>query len=198
MDPDVAKTDQPYLFTNDNPLNSEDPLGLWQCSAAVKKAHHGSCPAGYSSGGPKNMDFPQPAGSELTKLKDGNYGLWLADGERFTITPKGVILSNFDTTNGVGAPPHPNSTLSVPGPGVFKALAETANTLTSAIGGFVAGSLACIWTAYGALVCGGAGFVAGGYAAYKKNTAVSDNSPPSYEDLYNPNFYNPDSNLEGP
>jgi RHS repeat-associated protein len=28
IDPDVATTDQPYVFTNDNPLNSEDPLGL--------------------------------------------------------------------------------------------------------------------------------------------------------------------------
>jgi RHS repeat-associated protein len=28
IDPDVATTDQPYVFTNDNPLNEEDPLGL--------------------------------------------------------------------------------------------------------------------------------------------------------------------------
>ena len=28
VDPDVDETDQPYVFTNDNPLNSEDPLGL--------------------------------------------------------------------------------------------------------------------------------------------------------------------------
>jgi hypothetical protein len=27
IDPDVATTDQPYVFTNDNPLNSEDPEG---------------------------------------------------------------------------------------------------------------------------------------------------------------------------
>jgi RHS repeat-associated protein len=27
IDPDVATTDQPYVFTNDNPLNSTDPLG---------------------------------------------------------------------------------------------------------------------------------------------------------------------------
>jgi hypothetical protein len=27
IDPDVAKTDQPYIFTNDDPLNAEDPLG---------------------------------------------------------------------------------------------------------------------------------------------------------------------------
>jgi RHS repeat-associated protein len=28
IDPDVAMTDQPYVFTNDNPVNSEDLLGL--------------------------------------------------------------------------------------------------------------------------------------------------------------------------
>jgi hypothetical protein len=35
IDPDVATTDQPYVFTNDDPLNAEDPLGLfcwsWKC-----------------------------------------------------------------------------------------------------------------------------------------------------------------------
>jgi hypothetical protein len=31
IDPDVAATDQPYLFTNDNPLNAEDPMGLKKC-----------------------------------------------------------------------------------------------------------------------------------------------------------------------
>ena len=28
IDPDVAATDQPYVFTDDDPLNAEDPLGL--------------------------------------------------------------------------------------------------------------------------------------------------------------------------
>jgi hypothetical protein len=28
VDPMVQMTDQPYMFTNDNPLNSEDPIGL--------------------------------------------------------------------------------------------------------------------------------------------------------------------------
>jgi hypothetical protein len=27
IDPDVAATNQPYVFTNDDPLNAEDPLG---------------------------------------------------------------------------------------------------------------------------------------------------------------------------
>ena len=33
IDPDVADTDQPYVFTNDDPLNAEDPLGLSLLSA---------------------------------------------------------------------------------------------------------------------------------------------------------------------
>ncbi len=33
VDPEVAQTDQPYVFTNDDPLNDEDPLGTcWICS----------------------------------------------------------------------------------------------------------------------------------------------------------------------
>jgi hypothetical protein len=35
IDPDIADTNQPYVFTNDDPLNGEDPLGLcwprWAC-----------------------------------------------------------------------------------------------------------------------------------------------------------------------
>jgi len=34
IDPEVAQTDQPYEFTNDDPLNTEDPLGL-QGSAGI-------------------------------------------------------------------------------------------------------------------------------------------------------------------
>jgi hypothetical protein len=29
IDPDMATTDQPYVFTNDDPLNAEDPMGLF-------------------------------------------------------------------------------------------------------------------------------------------------------------------------
>ncbi len=31
VDPAVAQTNQPYVFTNDNPLNATDPLGLMKC-----------------------------------------------------------------------------------------------------------------------------------------------------------------------
>jgi RHS repeat-associated protein len=38
IDPDVAKTDQPYVFTNDDPLNSTDPFGLCVfCVSTLKK-----------------------------------------------------------------------------------------------------------------------------------------------------------------
>jgi hypothetical protein len=38
IDPDVAMTDQPYAFTNDSPLNAEDPLGLCGFTCAFKIA----------------------------------------------------------------------------------------------------------------------------------------------------------------
>jgi RHS repeat-associated protein len=37
IDPDVVTTDQPYVFTNDDPLNAEDPLGLFSCSSPSSK-----------------------------------------------------------------------------------------------------------------------------------------------------------------
>jgi hypothetical protein len=39
IDPDVAQTDQPYVFTNDDPLNAEDPLGLCWPSFACGVEH---------------------------------------------------------------------------------------------------------------------------------------------------------------
>ena len=64
IDPLVGETDQPYVFTNDNPLNTEDPLGLGgggtcdntnvkkqnACIAAYRneqKALDKACPSGY-------------------------------------------------------------------------------------------------------------------------------------------------------
>jgi hypothetical protein len=39
IDPDVTTTDQPYVFTNDDPLNAEDPLGdsWWNPFSWTKK-----------------------------------------------------------------------------------------------------------------------------------------------------------------
>lgn len=36
IDPDVQQTDQPYVFTNDNPLNAEDPTGQNLVKAIAK------------------------------------------------------------------------------------------------------------------------------------------------------------------
>jgi hypothetical protein len=38
IDPAVAATDQPYVFTNDDPLNAEDPLGSLACSGGGGKS----------------------------------------------------------------------------------------------------------------------------------------------------------------
>ena len=40
IDPDVAQTDQPYVFTNDDPLNAEDPSGdCWGWCTFTEAAH---------------------------------------------------------------------------------------------------------------------------------------------------------------
>jgi hypothetical protein len=43
IDPDVASTNQPYVFIDDDPLNGEDPLGLcwpsWACGAEHAVGH---------------------------------------------------------------------------------------------------------------------------------------------------------------
>jgi hypothetical protein len=61
-------TDQPYVFTNDNPLNFEDPLGL---KKTVKEKIQIACFSvaclGASLGlvpSPGKVHIPQPAGSE--------------------------------------------------------------------------------------------------------------------------------------
>jgi uncharacterized protein RhaS with RHS repeats len=36
IDPDVADTDEPYLYTGDDPLNSSDPLGLLPSTGGVE------------------------------------------------------------------------------------------------------------------------------------------------------------------
>ncbi len=44
VDPMVATTNQPYVFTNDNPLNATDPLGLkgWYCRGGVSHYYAGN------------------------------------------------------------------------------------------------------------------------------------------------------------
>ncbi len=44
IDPDIDETDQPYVFTNDDPLNGTDPLGLkgWYCVNGVSHYYSGN------------------------------------------------------------------------------------------------------------------------------------------------------------
>jgi hypothetical protein len=44
VDPKVSQTDQPYVFTNDSPLNATDPLGLkgWYCINGQTHYYKGS------------------------------------------------------------------------------------------------------------------------------------------------------------
>jgi RHS repeat-associated protein len=42
VDPMISQTDQPYVFTNDSPLNATDPLGLkgWYCMGGVVSEYY--------------------------------------------------------------------------------------------------------------------------------------------------------------
>ena len=50
IDPEIATTNQPYVFTNDNPLNSVDPLGLVYFDIG-NIDEGGSAPANFGAGG---------------------------------------------------------------------------------------------------------------------------------------------------
>jgi RHS repeat-associated protein len=60
IDPDVASTDQPYVFTNDNPLNAEDPLGLAVLGYGFSAGQF-EVPDGYSNAG-GDADGPSEGG----------------------------------------------------------------------------------------------------------------------------------------
>ncbi|MGD0851920.1 MAG: polymorphic toxin type 37 domain-containing protein [Acidimicrobiales bacterium] len=51
IDPDVEQTNQPYVFTDDDPLNAEDPLGLEEFGYGVGPPTEGEGIAGSGFGG---------------------------------------------------------------------------------------------------------------------------------------------------
>jgi hypothetical protein len=55
IDPDIAMTNQPYVFTNDDPLNAEDALGLI---------------AGPFLDGPSEEEPGSPVGSSVSTVAD--------------------------------------------------------------------------------------------------------------------------------
>jgi hypothetical protein len=52
VDPLVARTDQPYAFTNDDPLNATDPLGLkgWYCDNGKSVYYKGNSISDFGTG----------------------------------------------------------------------------------------------------------------------------------------------------
>jgi hypothetical protein len=66
IDPEVATTDQPYVFTNDDPLNATDPLGLRKLTLSERICIGLAC-AGIGAGIgllPPLTHTPSPAGTE--------------------------------------------------------------------------------------------------------------------------------------
>ena len=79
IDPDVADTNQPYVFTNDDPLNTEDPLGLKKTTVKQKVACFSLACLGSLLPvlpSPGRVHVPQPAGSEENrKVVDDQEGV---------------------------------------------------------------------------------------------------------------------------
>jgi hypothetical protein len=71
IDPDVATTNQPYVFTNDDPLNAEDSLGLAELYDA---------PEGLA-GGINNFGVTAATGGEGDVTKGGEDGVGEAESE---------------------------------------------------------------------------------------------------------------------
>lgn len=105
IDPLVESTQQPYQYSNDDPVNLKDPTGLWWCLA---QGVSGPCPAGYTNSPPYGMSNPQPPNSQVQAGGNGTYQLTLSDGETFTYTTNGGIVGGETAATGQ-APCNPNS-----------------------------------------------------------------------------------------
>lgn len=84
IDPDVATTDQPYVFTNDDPLNAEDPLGF---KTTCKK----DCAPTVTAAAPKNL------GKVQTVILAGNFG-----GDLSLVGGSHIVVEVHDDGDGEG------------------------------------------------------------------------------------------------
>jgi len=73
IDPNVATTDQPYVFTNDNPLNATDPLGLkgWYCIDGVSQYFEGNKYGKVGTGKCASKPSPRPTRTPKPPAADG-------------------------------------------------------------------------------------------------------------------------------
>ena len=77
IDPDVATTDQPYVFTGDDPLNAEDPLGLGAYQPKRWNKAEAEAEKNRSEGKPYDKDDYKSAQDKAkTNQKNG----WNAEG----------------------------------------------------------------------------------------------------------------------
>lgn len=99
IDPNVATTNQPYVFTNDNPLNVTDPLGL-SGNGGVK----------VTGKPPKNL------GSVEVVILAGNFG-----GKLSIVGGSKVVVEIHDNGNGQGWGPYEPGpqTVSLKSPGIW-------------------------------------------------------------------------------
>jgi hypothetical protein len=86
IDPQVSETDQPYVFTNDDPLNAEDPLGLAEIGIG-NGANEFEVPDGYSNSEPE----PEEGGNASDESQ--SIDKLLKSGEEQDPTDKGGKLT---------------------------------------------------------------------------------------------------------
>jgi len=108
IDPDVAQTDQPYVFTNDDPLNAEDPLGLEE--NPYQEGGPGADEEGGTGavGGQGNYNFDDVSSADSIQE---NY-LKLAKGINYRVVSNPSELQEFFQENTVGGTPIVSESLS--------------------------------------------------------------------------------------
>jgi hypothetical protein len=77
VDPDVATTNEPYVFTNDDPLNAEDPLGLGAFKPLTLSPQEQTAVRNKNAGIPYDK---KAYNSAKEKAKENEKHGWSADG----------------------------------------------------------------------------------------------------------------------
>lgn len=178
LDPDIAETNQPYVFTNDDPLNAEDPMGLRPdpCLGTWVKTS-----SGMSCENVKNVDKENTlslieesldglglTGTEIktlakeisTKL-DENGGKAISSRTANLLDAEAGIGGNLAKFAGVGGAVVTLAGDLANGDNLTYSAADTGIQVGAGIAGGAAGTAACLWAGPGDAVCAGVGFVAG-------------------------------------
>jgi hypothetical protein len=188
IDPAVATTDQPYVFTNDDPLNAEDPLGMRSipCLGTWVKESSGFV-------GCENINHESKA-STLALIEAALSGLDLTGKETKALAEEistklaengGRAISShtanmLDAEAGIGdglsrfaGVAGAVVTLSgdlANGDSLAYSLKDTGVQVAAGMGGGAIGAAACSWAGPGDAICAGVGFITGLLASWGAGT----------------------------